>query len=166
MNILQFSAPSERHLGRAIQLQAAQHGDKPYLLFDETVYTFAEVNQRVNELAAGLARAGLKAGERLAFYMSSAPEVIFLVLATNKLGAVWVPINTDYKGAWLLDTINGSRPTILVSDAAHLDRLQEVIDSLSIASLVLHGGHEAIAGALQSRRVVCGRGRGAGYVWH
>ena len=53
MNILQFSAPDERHLGRAIQLQAAQHGDKPYLLFDETVYTFAEVNQRVNELAAG-----------------------------------------------------------------------------------------------------------------
>ena len=115
MNILQFSAPSERHLGRAIQLQAAQHGDKPYLLFDETVYTFAEVNQRVNELAAGLARAGLKAGERLAFYMSSAPEVVFLVLATNKLGAVWVLINTDYKGAWLRDTINSSRPTILVS---------------------------------------------------
>ncbi len=148
MNILQFSAPSERHLGRAIQLQAAQHGDKPYLLFGERVYTFAEVNRRVNELAAGLARTGLKAGERLAFYMSSAPEVVFLALATNKLGAIWVPINTDYKGAWLLDTINGSRPTILVSDAAHLDRLREVFDSLSIAALVLHGGHEAVPGAL------------------
>ncbi len=150
MNILQLSDPSERHLGRAIQLQAAQHGDKPYLLFGETVYTFAEVNQRVNELAAGLARAGLKAGERLAFYMSSAPEVIFLVLATNKLGAVWVPINTDYKGAWLLDTINGSRPTILVSDAAHLDRLQEVIDALSIEALVMLGGHDVGARRAQS----------------
>jgi crotonobetaine/carnitine-CoA ligase len=147
MNILQFSDPRERHLGRAIQLQAAQQGDRPYLLFGEQVYTFAAVNQRVNELAAGLARAGLKAGDRLAFYMSSAPEVIFLVLATNKLGAVWVPINTDYKGAWLLDTINGSRPTILVSDAAHVERLQEVFASLSVESLVLHGGHEAIPGA-------------------
>jgi len=148
MNILQISEASERHLGRAIQLQAAQHGDQPFLLFGETVYTYAEVNQRVNELAAGLARAGLRCGERLAFYMSSAPEVIFLVLATNKLGAVWVPINTDYKGAWLLETINGSRPTLLVSDAAHIDRLQEVIASLSIATLVLHGGHESIADAL------------------
>ncbi|HEY6130752.1 MAG TPA: AMP-binding protein [Halioglobus sp.] len=148
MNILQLTGASERHLGRAIQVQAAQHGDKPYILFGETVYTFAEVNQRVNELAAGLARAGLQAGERLAFYMSSAPEVIFLVLATNKLGAVWVPINTDYKGAWLLDTINSSRPTILVSDAGHLERLREVIDSVSAGALILHGGHDSVPGAL------------------
>ncbi len=148
MNILQLSDPSERHLGRAIQLQAEQSGDKPYLLFGETVYTFGEVNQRVNELAAGLAQAGLKAGGRLAFYMSSAPEIVLLALAVNKLGAVWVPINTDYKGAWLLDTINDSKPTILVSDATHLDRLQEVVNSLEVAVLVLHGGHESVPGAL------------------
>ncbi|MCB1691092.1 MAG: AMP-binding protein [Halioglobus sp.] len=148
MNILDISDPRERHLGRAIQLQAQQHGDKPYLLFADDVYTFAEVNQRVNELAAGLAGLGLKSGERLAFFMSSAPEVIFLVLAANKLGAVWVPVNTDYKGDWLIDTINDSRPAILVSDAAHAERLQSVRDSLSVATLVMHGGHEAIPGAL------------------
>jgi len=148
MNILQFPDPTERHLGRAIQLQAAQHGDKRFLLFGDSVYTFAEVNQRVNELAEGLSRAGLRAGERLAFYMGSVPEVIFLVLATNKLGAIWVPINTDYKGAWLLDTINSSRPKILVSDTVHLERLREVIDSLVIQTLVLHGGHVTIDGAL------------------
>ncbi len=159
MNILQLSDPRERHLGHAIQLQAAQQGEQPFLLFGETVYTFAEVNQRVNELAAGLARAGLRSGERLAFYMSSAPEVIFLVLATNKLGAVWVPINTDYKGAWLLDTINSSRPTILISDAAHLERLQEVQDSLAIKTLVMHGGHESVGGALSLEQLyVAGAG--------
>ena len=148
MNILQFDDAAERHLGRAIQLQAAQNGDADYILFGDQRYTFAQVNQRVNELAAGLADTGLKAGERIAFYMSSAPEVIFLVLAANKLGAIWVPINTDYKGVWLLDTINGSRPTILVSDAAHIDRLQEVMASLSVNTLVLLGGHELVPGAL------------------
>lgn len=148
MNILQLSDPSERHLGRAIQQQAAQHGDRPWLLFGDSVYTFAEVNQRVNELAAGLSRAGLQAGERLAFYMSSAPEVIFLVLATNKLGAVWVPINTDYKGSWLTDTINGSRPTVLVSDAAHAARVREIRDSLSVPVLVIFGEQASLPGAV------------------
>lgn len=148
MNILQLSDPGERHLGRAIQLQAQQQGDKPYILFGDSVYTFAEVNERVNALAAGLAGLGLARGERVAFYMSSAPEVIFLVLAANKLGAVWVPVNTDYKGAWLLDTINGSRPTVLVSDAAHVERLQEVREALSVGTLVLHGGQQSIPGAV------------------
>jgi crotonobetaine/carnitine-CoA ligase len=148
MNILQFSDANERHLGRAIQMQAQQQGDKTFILFGEARYTYGEVNQRVNELAAGLANAGLKAGERIAFYMSSAPEVVFLVLAANKLGAVWVPINTDYKGAWLQDTINDSRPSVLVSDAAHLERLSEVLDALTIDTLILQGAHDAIPQAL------------------
>jgi crotonobetaine/carnitine-CoA ligase len=148
MNILQLSESSERHLGRAIQRQAEQQGDRPWLLFGDAVYTFADVNQRVNELAAGLSRAGLKAGERIAFFMSSAPEVIFLVLAANKLGAVWVPVNTDYKGSWLIDTLNGSRPSILVSDAAHADRIQAVRDALTAPVIVMFGGEDAIAGAV------------------
>ncbi|MCB1706061.1 MAG: AMP-binding protein [Halioglobus sp.] len=148
MNILQLNEPGERHLGRAIQVQAQQHGDKPFLLFSDDVYTFADVNQRVNELAAGLSALGLQSGDRLAFYMHSAPEVIFLVLAVNKLGAVWVPVNTDYKGGWLLDTINGSRPTVIVSDAAHAARLREVRDALRVQSIVMHGGQEQLAGAV------------------
>ena len=125
MNKLQFTTKSERHIGRAIQRQAQQQGDQQFILCGEQRYTFAEVNQRVNELAAGLAAAGLKAGDRLAFYMSSAPEVIFLVLATNKLGAVWVPVNTDYKGAWLEDTIQRTRPAVLVRESQHRARLAE-----------------------------------------
>ena len=148
MNILEITDARERHVGRAIQIQAQQQGDKPFLMFSDAVYTFAEVNQRVNELAAGLASRGLLPGERIVFFMSSAPEVIFLVLAANKLGAVWVPVNTDYKGAWLIDTINGSRPTVLVSDAAHVDRLQEVRDSLAVETLVIHGEHESVPGAI------------------
>lgn len=144
MNILQFSDNRERHLGRAIQLQAEQNGDADYILFGDTRYTYAQVNQKVNELAAGLAKAGLKKGERLAFYMGSAPEVIFLVLAVNKLGAVWVPVNTDYKGAWLEGTINDSKPAILVSDGAHLDRLREVIADLNVEKIVLHNADQAL----------------------
>jgi len=124
LNKLQFSTTSERHIGRAIQRQAQQQGDALFIMCGAQRYTFAGVNQRVNELAAGLAAAGLKAGDRLAFYMSSAPEVIFLVLATNKLGAVWVPVNTDYKGAWLEDTIQRTRPAVLVTDSEHLGRLR------------------------------------------
>ena len=148
MNILEFSDPRERHLGRAIQLQAEQQGDALFIMFGEARYTYAEVNQRVNELAAGLAQAGLQPGARIAFYMSSAPEVIFLVLAANKLGAAWVPINTDYKGAWLQDTINSSRPSILVSDSKQFDRLKEVMDALTVKTLVLHECENALPGAV------------------
>lgn len=148
MNILEFSDQSERHLGRAIQMQAEQNGDATFIMFGETRYTYSQVNERVNELAAGLSSLGLGVGERIAFYMSSAPEIIFLVLACNKLGAVWVPINTDYKGAWLQDTINDSRPSILVSDEAHIERLEAIRDALHVEHLVMHGGAENVPDAV------------------
>ena len=148
MNKLQFSTTNERHIGRAIQRQAQQQGDALFIMCGAQRYTFAAVNQRVNELAAGLAAAGLKAGDRLAFYMSSAPEVIFLVLATNKLGAVWVPVNTDYKGAWLEDTIQRTRPAVLVTDSEHLGRLREVAVALNGMTIAVHGDHSGLPGAI------------------
>lgn len=139
MNILEFDDITQRHIGRAIALQAQQIGDKPFLLFDDDSLSFAEVNQRVNNLAAGLADRGLVPGERVAFYMDSGPEVIFLALAVNKLGAIWIPINTDYKGSWLVDTISRSRPHILVTDRAHEQRLAQVQDEFSVAHILVQG---------------------------
>ena len=123
MNKLVFDNIHDRHIGRAIRMQAEQNGDTRFLVFDRTVYTFDQANSRVNELAAGLRKLGIERGDRVVFYMSSAPEVMFLVLAVNKLGAVWVPVNSDYKGAWLEDTINRGRAKLLVTDTSHAERV-------------------------------------------
>lgn len=147
MNVLQFPDITQRHIGRAIAMQASQHGDAPFILYGDDRYTFAEVNQKVNELAGGLAARGLGGGARVAFYMNSGPEVIFLALAANKLGAVWVPINTDYKGAWLEDTINRSRPHLLVTDADHAGRIGEVRDTLAIEHIAVLGAGDVPHGA-------------------
>ncbi len=147
MNIVEFSDPTRRHIGRALALQAEQIGDKPFILSDELQMTFRQVNTRVNELAGGLAARGLKAGERVAFFMTSGPEVIFLALAANKLGAVWVPVNTDYKGAWLEDTIVRSRPHVLVTDSEHARRLAEVSDRLDVEHILAQGDAGVLPGA-------------------
>lgn len=148
MNALQFDDPTLRTIGRALQMQAAAQPDGIYLMDGEQRYTFAQVNQRVNDLAAGLAAQGLVAGERVAFYMGSAPEVIFLALAANKLGAVWVPINSDYKGDWLQDTVNRSRPHIVVTDGAHAPRLGAVLAQLQTRRIAVLGDPDLIPGAM------------------
>ena len=145
---LEFSDISQRHLGRAIALQAEHNGDTTFIMFDETRYSYAEANQRVNELAAGLAGLGIEKGDRVAFFMASSPEVIFLVLATNKLGAVWVPVNTDYKGAWLEDTLNRSRPKLIVTDADHALLIAAVQSQLATEHYAVLGDAGGVQGGL------------------
>ena len=147
MKVLDYDATEQRHLGRTIARQAAENGDCTFIMFGDTRYTFAETNAKVNQLAAGLAESGLSAGDRIAFFMSSSPEVIFLVLAANKLGAIWVPVNTDYKGAWLEDTINRSRPTLVFTDASHADRLAAVQTELAGLPIVVLGDPGPLQGS-------------------
>ena len=128
---------AERNLGKILRRQAERIPQNVFLMTENRQITFGESNRLVNQIAAGLKRLGLERGDRVAIYMYSRIEYVLLALAVNKLGAVWVPVNTDYKGSWLLETINDSKVKILVTDGALLDRLAEVNDDISYTHLVL-----------------------------
>lgn len=148
MHKLVFNDIHDRHLGRAIRMQAEQNGDTRFILADDQVYTYTQTNARVNALAEGLRRLGVERGDRVIFYMTSAPEVMFLVLAVAKLGAVWVPVSSEYKGALLADTINRGRARILVTDDDHADRIAAVHDDLNVEHFVTRGDVARVPRAL------------------
>lgn len=127
MNILQLDQPCARNLGNLIRLQAQQVPDQPCYIVDERVYTFAEVNSSVNRYAAGLRGLGVGKGDRVVIFMRSCVEYIFVALATNKLGALWVPVNGDYKGLWLAEAIADSKGKVLVTDTDKLPRVHEAM---------------------------------------
>jgi crotonobetaine/carnitine-CoA ligase len=126
MSWLELDDPRERLLGRALRRQAERRPEAPFLRAGERVFGFGEVNALANACAAGLARLGVGRGDSVALLMESAPECVFVALGANKLGAVWVPTNTDYKGVWLREALEGSRARVLVADAGLLPRVAEL----------------------------------------
>ncbi len=104
MNTLDLRNTQDRVFGRMLRRQAAQAGGTAFLVTQEQRITFAEAEAITNALAGGLVSCGLERGDRVALYMGNRPEMVLLALAINKIGAVWTPVNTDYKGEWLLDT--------------------------------------------------------------
>jgi len=106
MGAWDLSDPAERNLGLILRRRAELMTERTFLMEDARTISFGEANEAVNRYAAGLAALGLGRGDRIAIFMYRGIEFIFLVLAANKLGAVWVPVNTDYKGEWLEETVN------------------------------------------------------------
>ncbi len=137
MNHLDLSNTKDRNLGRILQLQADAVGDNVYLLNDDNRFTFSETDRMVNSIARGLADLGVGRGDRVAFFANSALDVIFLTLAVSRLGAVWIPINAEYKGEWLKSTLADSKPKVIVSDTRLWPRLAEVIADVPHDHLVL-----------------------------
>jgi len=134
---LKLEDTADRHLGRILELQAQHNGDTVYLITDTQRITYAQANEMTDRLASGFASLGVGRGDRVAFLMANRPELVLMCLALNKLGAIWVPICTDYRGEWLRDALARSRPALLVTDAEHLDRLREVREGVGCDSLVV-----------------------------
>jgi len=131
--------PANRVLGRILRLHAERTGDRPFLLAGEERLSYAQVNGLANRYASGLRALGVGRGDRVVIFMRSCVEFVVLAMAANKLGAVWVPVNTDYKGDWLADAISDSKGAVLAVDAAHLPRLAQVRERVRFGQLLVHG---------------------------
>ena len=59
-------------------------------------FSYKELASQVDALAAGLRRLGIAPGDRIACYMPMVAEVVVAMLATQKIGAIFVPIFSGY----------------------------------------------------------------------
>ncbi len=128
MNRLDLSDTAGRTFPAILRRQALENGDTPFLVNDSQSISFAEADRLTDHLAGGLRALGVKAGERVGLYLGNCPEFVLLTLAANKLGAIWVPVSTDYRGEWLRDTLERSRCRVLLADPERAARLEELED--------------------------------------
>ena len=135
MPMIDSRDPRQCHLGRILAYQASEDGDHDFLIFDTEHFSFRRANGLANRIAHGLRHIGIGPGDRINCYLQSCPEYVLLALAANKIGAIWIPVNTDYKGEWLRDTIERSRPQLIVCDHQLLPRLMEVAPQLGLEKI-------------------------------
>jgi carnitine-CoA ligase len=117
-------------LGRLLRAAAERHGDLTFLQFGALTRSFGDVDRLTNSVANGLAGFGVERGSRVAIMAPNGPAFIDAWLGAVKLGAVYVPINTDYRGDILRYQLGKADITHMVIDPAFLERLDAVLDGL------------------------------------
>jgi len=76
-----------------------------------------ELHQEVARVAAGLRRAGVGPGDRVAGYLPNCPETVIAMLAAASLGAVWSSCSPDFGVQGVLDRFGQIAPKVLfISD--------------------------------------------------
>jgi len=72
---------------------AARLPDAPALIIDNQTTTWSELERRVAALADAFRAAGLNKGDRILTHSPNCRELIEVMLATFRIGGVWVPTN-------------------------------------------------------------------------
>jgi acetoacetyl-CoA synthetase len=97
--------------------------------------TWAELEEQVAGLAATLDILGVRAGDRVAGYLSDCPEAIVAFLSAASLGAVWVGCGTDLAGDAAHARLAQLDPTCLIAAAGHHHRGRWVDRTADVLSL-------------------------------
>jgi carnitine-CoA ligase len=107
-----------------LDARAARHPERRFALFEDgTSWTYGECLAEVRAAAAGLQRLGVRKGDRVLAWLPTGKAILQTWFAANYLGAVFVPLNTAYRGAVLAHVVNSARARVLVAHPALVSRL-------------------------------------------
>ena len=110
-----------------VQEAARSHGTREFLSFEDgRTVSFAELDELTDRLATALTDLGLEPGDRLLGLLTNSAEFMLLMIATQKRRAIFVPVNTDLRGAFLEHQVRNSEPRIVAVDRGLLDRFDDV----------------------------------------
>jgi malonyl-CoA/methylmalonyl-CoA synthetase len=98
-------------------------------------YTWRDLEQGSAMLANALRQSGVRTGDRVAVQTHKSVEAMMLYLATLRVGAVFVPLNTAYQAGEMAHFISDSKPTVVVCDAANHAWLKPLCDQHGVAQL-------------------------------
>ncbi|MFT4922091.1 MAG: fatty-acyl-CoA synthase [Haloarculaceae archaeon] len=103
---------------------------------DGTEYTYAEVNDRVNQLAHVLASKGVDQGDRVALLAPNTHYFIETLYATNKLGAVFVPLNYRLKPNEIEYILNDCEANTVIADYDFAENVQPVREDVPAETFI------------------------------
>jgi len=121
-----FSDLADGTVGGLITARAAEHPDKPALVFDDTELTYGTLDATVTDVARGLLAAGVTPGNSVGIFLPNRPEYLLAWLGAARAGAVEVPVNVAYKGSFLDHALRSTGVRVLVTDAALLELVADL----------------------------------------
>ncbi|MEK7787353.1 MAG: class I adenylate-forming enzyme family protein, partial [Chloroflexota bacterium] len=113
-------------LGELLTAQASRFADRPFLIFGDERWSYAEAERQATAAATGLRGLGLQAGDRVAVILPNIPQYVIAVFAVAKAGLILNPINVRRHKSEVLLRMAKTRPAAVIADTEHLPMLKEL----------------------------------------
>lgn len=111
--------------------------DKTAIVFEDTRYTFLQLNDRVNRLANAFREMGIKKGDRIAILQVNCNQCIETYFAVATLGAIYVPLNFRSKIPELTFNLNNSEACMLLAGDRYLSMVKSALPDLPLLKNII-----------------------------
>jgi len=135
----------QRPFTAILDFRAEQAPDEDAILFvDGGIWSWRDLRREARSQAAALQRLGVGQGDYVLSWMPNCPTSVATIFALSYLGAIYVPINTSYRGAMLAHVIRTAGARLMIVHAGLFERLEE-IDIGQLKDVIVMGGKPSVS---------------------
>jgi crotonobetaine/carnitine-CoA ligase len=128
---------TDRVAAKLLGRQASVAPERPFVRFGSHVMTYAGADRRANRAGNALRALGIASGQRVAILMRNRLEYFDLWFGLSRIGAIQVPINTEYKSPQITHVFKRAPVAAVVVEAALLPELLISLHELEFPPRVL-----------------------------
>src|SRR6478672_7010662 len=123
---------------------AQERPDQPFLYVDDVPVTYGALQRRSLSAANRLRALGIGPGDAVAVLMENCPEYLDVLFGVTRLGGLYVPVNTAFRGDFLAHQLRDAGVKVVAVDEALLPRIAEVVGQLPELRAVLVRGEVSV----------------------
>jgi len=113
-------------LGCMFDETASRYANNLAISFSGVDFTYNSLHESTNRLAAGMARLGIKTGEKVLFTLPNCPEFIMAFMAVQKLGGVVVNAGPLMGVVDLKELVELTKPKVIVALDLQSENLKDI----------------------------------------
>ena len=130
--------------------------DYPVAVFDGGQLTYRQLDQASDRVAASLAAAGIKSGERIALQLPNIPQFLISYFGILKAGAVVVPMNVLLRAPEIAYHLEDSGALVLITWEGVLAEAAKGAEAAGIGAIFAVGHAAGAAGAMPFEQLLDG----------
>ncbi|WP_284455058.1 AMP-binding protein [Alloalcanivorax xenomutans] len=117
-----------------------RHPEKTFIYYgeDDVSLSFKAFKEKSDALAAGLAGLGVTADDRVSVLTRNSLMAALSMFAIWRAGAVYAPVNFNYKGRLLSYQLRDTAPKVLIVDVNLAPAVDEVLADITIPHYVVY----------------------------
>lgn len=137
---------SEQVAATILRRQAARIGDRVFVVFGDRRVTYREASERADRVANAFRALGAAKGTRVGILLRNRLEYLDLWFGLSRVGAVQVPINTEYRSPQVLHVLRRAPVPLVVVEESLAAELLAVLDQVpELRTLIVLGDVAALA---------------------
>lgn len=128
------------NIGYLLTLNANRYPNKTALLYKGRRFSYREINDTVNRLAHSLMDLGITKGDKVGFIFPNCNQIVELLFAIVKIGAIAVPLNHRLVSQEIKCLVDTAECKVFVYSDMYADKVAEVKQEFNTVKMLISSG--------------------------